>query len=185
MRGDRVGLAHVGAVIDDLDLVLRRRARARIFSISLASPKPLSMMSAPACGERLGDAEADAAGRAGDDGGFARRANARPRLPISRVDMVTMMCAPDGVTLARNAFACRRTVLKADRNIHAGEGCPRGAELICCRPISAFYGHHLAVRNDKKLRQGPPDRRANMTKLSEMSAPFWISLVGLMLVACG
>ena len=64
--GDRRGLGHVGRRVADLDAELGDEL-ACVSAMSSGLPKPLSTTAEPACGQRPGDAESDAAGRAGDE----------------------------------------------------------------------------------------------------------------------
>ena len=68
---DLVGPAHVGRMVRHRHGVLDLQLVAQP-AIAVASPKPLSMRLAPGRGQGAGDAEPDAAGGAGDDGGLAR-----------------------------------------------------------------------------------------------------------------
>ena len=70
---DRLGLAHVGRRIDDLGVGALRQLRARLLDLQRLAEAVQHDVGARAR-EGFGDAEPDAAGRAGDDGGLAREA---------------------------------------------------------------------------------------------------------------
>ena len=89
-------LAHVGAVIDDLDLVLVGELAANFLDL-LGIAEAVEHDVGAGLRERLGDAEADAARRAGDDGGFASECAHACRRPSCVC--VAIECAPRSIAM--------------------------------------------------------------------------------------
>ena len=81
---DGVAVRHVGAVIGDVDVVLVGERGALRFDLGRIA-EPVQHDGGAALRERTRDAEADAAGRAGDDGGapFQRAARREVSLRVS------------------------------------------------------------------------------------------------------
>ena len=72
--GGLVALHQIGAVVDDAaERMILLEFGANAHRSRAGSPRPLMTTSAPACGHGAGDAEADPAGRTGDDRNAPRK----------------------------------------------------------------------------------------------------------------